>query len=113
MSTSLSSCTISHKIYTLKAVDLISCSNVSPKSPLYPCSSRYCLKRVSSLSKSRSRLGINVQAMMPPVAANAAPMRKTACVPLNVSEKEFLMGVKTSVPIAAPAFPTAAARPRK
>jgi len=50
--------------------------------------------------------------MMPPTAANAAPMRKTPWTPFCSVGKLFWIGVKTCVPMAAPALPTAAARPR-
>lgn len=97
---------------TLKAVLFRFCSSDSPKSVLKPCSSRYARKRASSPSRSLSRFGIKNQAMRPPVEANAAPMRKTAWMPVNSLSKEFWIGEKTCVPIAAPAFPTAAANPR-
>ena len=64
-------------------------------------------------SRSFSLSGIKNQAMMPPTAANAAPIRKTPRAPLSGSSNESWMGVKTCVPMAAPALPTAAANPRK
>ena len=45
--------------------------------------------------------------------ANADPIRKVPCNALPSEEKDSWMGMKTSVPMAAPDLPTAAARPRK
>lgn len=103
----------SNNIYVLNVVLLISSVRLSPKSVVNPWLARYSRNFASSSSKSRDLSGMSVQEMIPPTAANAAPIRNTAWTPLKSSEKESWMGVNTWVPIAAPAFPTAAAKPKK
>lgn len=103
--------TLDHK---LNFVVFNSFSRLSPNSSYrYPFCLRYSLNLTSSLSKSLDISGIKIHAIIAPTAANAAPIRKTPRTPASGLSKESWMGVKTCVPIAAPALPTAAARPRK
>lgn len=88
-------------------------SDLAPKWPTYPFSKRYFLNSSSSLLRSRSLSGMRNHEISAPVMAKAEPMRNTPCKAPSSLEKDSWMGVNTSVPMTAPAFPTAAARPRK
>ena len=80
---------------------------------LYPSASKYCLNLISSSSKVSLCWGIKNHTNPMPTSEMALPVKYSTCCPLTGSSKEFKARVRTVVPMAAPALPTAAANPRK